>query len=445
MAMLANRYVNLSHCRWLLAKQCRVIVELVASDTRVTHVVGKCKSSAVFMKTCTGRIKVLLSLSLTLQVYLAEVFVEDTCIGPWAVKEPRAQDGTAGAEAAALSTIHGVHNGSASCVVSLGGVVAQPLQEMGKRMYTGRVHALLLQPLHCSLDEWLRQPSRHMTRLQLWKMLSQLLEGLHAGELAGVAHRDVKPANILMDAGHNLFLADYGVASCDVTATTTSSIAKGTPRFMAPEVELCRAASETSGDAAPPYNLRRADVYSFGVTVLHLALPQLWAACELRISRARTPWARLRSHLLAAVQMTADPGIADMVVAAMQTDAACRPTVAELAAMAADGLAKARAQEVATAEASAGSRMGVEPTCSNGSKPSLAATRPLEGDVRAWQADEWLASQLRQAAPQMYRCRSTGRRGDVLSLLVRLPPHACYPCTCSVGVLMQRTSQTNKA
>lgn len=40
--------------------------------------------------------------------------------------------------------------------------------------------------------------------------MRQMLEGLQAVHLVGLMHRDMKPANILLDKLGNLKLADFG-------------------------------------------------------------------------------------------------------------------------------------------------------------------------------------------------------------------------------------------
>ncbi|HYZ30232.1 MAG TPA: protein kinase [Thermoleophilaceae bacterium] len=65
---------------------------------------------------------------------------------------------------------------------------------------------------------------------------TQIASALDAAHAAGLIHRDVKPANILLDGGH-AWLTDFGltrrlVSSADITA---ASDIVGTPDYLAPE------------------------------------------------------------------------------------------------------------------------------------------------------------------------------------------------------------------
>ncbi|MCH7765805.1 MAG: protein kinase, partial [Acidobacteria bacterium] len=59
---------------------------------------------------------------------------------------------------------------------------------------------------------------------------------LHYAHGCGIVHRDVKPANIMVDAHERPLLMDFGLAR-DVTAhsLTTSGQIMGTPKYMPPE------------------------------------------------------------------------------------------------------------------------------------------------------------------------------------------------------------------
>src|SRR5664279_2665449 len=65
----------------------------------------------------------------------------------------------------------------------------------------------------------------------------QLSDALDAAHAAGVLHRDVKPANVLLGKDDRLFLADFGIAKLleSQTGLTATGVVVGTPIYMAPE------------------------------------------------------------------------------------------------------------------------------------------------------------------------------------------------------------------
>jgi hypothetical protein len=74
-----------------------------------------------------------------------------------------------------------------------------------------------------------------------------VLAALRAVHGAGVVHRDVKPANILLSPGGRVVLTDFGIAkAADSPALTVSGVLLGSPSYLAPE----RARGGRAGPAA---------------------------------------------------------------------------------------------------------------------------------------------------------------------------------------------------
>lgn len=71
-------------------------------------------------------------------------------------------------------------------------------------------------------------------------LLDQLLSGLEVVHAAGVVHRDVKPANLLLEPTGarlpHLRLGDFGISTTpDQPRLTTGAVQLGTPGYLAPE------------------------------------------------------------------------------------------------------------------------------------------------------------------------------------------------------------------
>ena len=94
-------------------------------------------------------------------------------------------------------------------------------------------------------------------------LLADLAEALHVIHGRGIVHRDVKPANVLLEPAHlpsrtwNAKLADFGIARLiDDARLTGTGLLVGTPGYLSPE-------QVTGADPGPA-----ADVYALGLLML---------------------------------------------------------------------------------------------------------------------------------------------------------------------------------
>ncbi len=91
-----------------------------------------------------------------------------------------------------------------------------------------------------------------------------ICEGLKAAHEVGVIHKDLKPANIIVELDTSIKLMDFGIASIDdvISGQRSSQMVGGTAAYMAPE--------QATGNGAD----ERSDIYALGVLLMELFIGQ---------------------------------------------------------------------------------------------------------------------------------------------------------------------------
>ncbi|WP_182868750.1 serine/threonine protein kinase [Rhodopirellula sp. JC639] len=116
-----------------------------------------------------------------------------------------------------------------------------------------------------SLATRIRRSHREQTPPPLDAILDvgiQAADALSHAHQRDVVHRDVKPANLILDRDDRVWLTDFGLARrlVDAGATITGAIL-GTPRYMSPE----------QADVRAPDVDHRSDIYSLAATLYEMA------------------------------------------------------------------------------------------------------------------------------------------------------------------------------
>jgi|HubBroStandDraft_6_1064221.scaffolds.fasta_scaffold82803_1 serine/threonine protein kinase/peptidoglycan hydrolase-like protein with peptidoglycan-binding domain len=107
-----------------------------------------------------------------------------------------------------------------------------------------------------TLDQRLKR-DKQLAPAVVERMLERLLGGLEEVHKAGFLHRDVKPANIILDAKDNPTLIDFGASRAAMADRTAAMTAIFTPRYAAAE--------QLTSDKQGPWT----DIYSISATLYH--------------------------------------------------------------------------------------------------------------------------------------------------------------------------------
>jgi serine/threonine protein kinase len=108
-----------------------------------------------------------------------------------------------------------------------------------------------------SLLEVLKHPQR-LAFATIANVIAQVADALDMALQHNIVHRDVKPANIMVDNAGRVKLTDFGVAYVPASTITGNGTALGSPRYMSPE--------QVTGAPIDP----RSDIFSLGVVLYEL-------------------------------------------------------------------------------------------------------------------------------------------------------------------------------
>lgn len=114
-----------------------------------------------------------------------------------------------------------------------------------------------------SLEEYIKA-NGPIPKHQLFRLCSCLLQALQLCHERNIAHRDIKPGNILIDANYIPKLADFGLSQSYIDEKMESTSFAGSKLYMAPEI-----VSKTKYD---PFS---ADIWALGLTFYYFAFGRL--------------------------------------------------------------------------------------------------------------------------------------------------------------------------
>ncbi len=105
----------------------------------------------------------------------------------------------------------------------------------------------------------LHQSGDRLPLLETLRIIREAASALAYAHNRGMIHRDVKPANLMIDEDNRVVLTDFGIAKMlDAKQMTVSGGMIGTPAYMSPEQGLGEAGDD------------RSDIYSLGVIMYQL-------------------------------------------------------------------------------------------------------------------------------------------------------------------------------
>jgi eukaryotic-like serine/threonine-protein kinase len=140
------------------------------------------------------------------------------------------------------------------------------------------------------------------------KIILQICRALEAAHAEGVIHRDLKPQNIMLDAGGRAYVMDFGIArSAHLPGMTQTGALVGTPEYMSPE--------QAKGEKLD----ERSDLFSLGVILYELLIGQSPYHSDTPLA---TLWKRIQEKAkpLTELDPTIPKPLSDIVAKALEID-----------------------------------------------------------------------------------------------------------------------------
>ncbi|XP_078393692.1 membrane-associated tyrosine- and threonine-specific cdc2-inhibitory kinase [Cetorhinus maximus] len=148
---------------------------------------------------------------------------------------------------------------------------------------------------------------------RVWAFLADLAAALKHLHDRGLAHMDVKPANVFVAGGRLCKLGDFGLL-LELDGGDLSDAQEGDPKYMAPEL-------------LDGVYSKAADVFSLGMTILDIS-------CNLELPRSGDGWQKLRQGYLPQEFVSGlSPGLLEVLRAMLQPDFRLRISVDKLLAL----------------------------------------------------------------------------------------------------------------
>lgn len=173
---------------------------------------------------------------------------------------------------------------------------------------------LYIQTEYCergSLKKYCQRLGEGIREPVLWEILTDICLGLHHMHLRNIVHMDIKPDNVFMTGSMSVKMGDFGLAG---RAGDSSHFQEGDPAYLPPEVF-----SAKSFD-------KRADIYSFGMTILYVG-------CDYEFPSRGNDWRKIREGDVPGMLFsTLSDEMAELIKRMIDPDPSKRPTTADILA-----------------------------------------------------------------------------------------------------------------